>query len=215
MTSRNGLSTDVRRLIIEYQRVNGGGSTEYDRKIVYRVECSGCYSVLSDRCMRAVLLSDRTVDLYSTDLFPNSVGFVNGDYSASYCACRVRDIGCLVCGKVLGYHVNLPCKTCLTQENNGHYWMFRSSEVRAQAIFIEVTETMDFPLYWAFVRATDNYGGEFFEGDGTYAAKLSCKLAVKLPASIPLFVREPRQLYIEAYTNDNKISHYQFANYSR
>lgn len=140
-------------------------------------------------------------------------------------------------GKVLGYHVNLPCKTCLTQENNGHYWMFRSSEVRAQAIFIEgketrievlfdkgyssfhkkkkVTETMDFPLYWAFVRATDNYGGEFFEGDGTYAAKLSCKLAVKLPASIPLFVREPRQLYIEAYTNDNKISHYQFANYSR
>lgn len=52
MTSRNGLSTDVRRLIIEYQRVNGGGSTEYDRKIVYRVECSGCYSVLSDRCMR-------------------------------------------------------------------------------------------------------------------------------------------------------------------
>ncbi|KAG0825394.1 hypothetical protein G6F19_009838 [Rhizopus arrhizus] len=89
MTSRNGLSTDVRRLIIEYQRVNGGGSTEYDRKIVYRVECSGCYSVLSDRCMRAVLLSDRTVDLYSTDLFPNSVGFVNGDYSASYCACRI------------------------------------------------------------------------------------------------------------------------------
>lgn len=74
---------------------------------------------------------------------------------------------------------------------------------------------MDFPLYWAFVRATDNYGGEFFEGDGTYAAKLSCKLAVKLPASIPLFVREPRQLYIQAYTNDNKISHYQFANYSR
>lgn len=52
MTSRNGLSTDVRRLIIEYQRVNGGGSTEYDRKIVYRVECNGCYSVLSDRCMR-------------------------------------------------------------------------------------------------------------------------------------------------------------------
>jgi hypothetical protein len=79
----------------------------------------------------------------------------------------------------------------------------------------KVTETMDFPLYWAFVRATDNYGGEFFEGDGAYAAKQSCKLAVKLPASIPLFVREPRQLYIEAYTNDNKISHYQFANYSR
>lgn len=44
-------------------------------------------------------------------------------------------------GKVLGYHVNLPCKTCLAQENNGHYWMFRSSEVRAQAIFIEGKET--------------------------------------------------------------------------
>lgn len=29
-------------------------------------------------------------------------------------------------GCVVGYHVILPCATCLSSCNNGHFWMFHS-----------------------------------------------------------------------------------------
>lgn len=40
-------------------------------------------------------------------------------------------------GNVVGYHVNVPCKLCLSQPNNGHYWMFRSFDIKAQQIFVQ------------------------------------------------------------------------------
>ena len=30
-------------------------------------------------------------------------------------------------GCVVGYHVTLPCQSCLTSCNNGHFWMFHST----------------------------------------------------------------------------------------
>ncbi len=45
------------------------------------------------------------------------------------CHCRIRDIACLSCGCVIGYHVSQPCSSCLDGSNNGHLWMFHSEEV--------------------------------------------------------------------------------------
>ncbi|KAI8991203.1 protein FAM72 [Mycotypha africana] len=110
--------------------------SEYDRKHVFQIQCRDCAEVLTNRGMNAVLLSDRSVQLYSTDLKPHTVGFVYGDYNAASCLCRVRDTACLNCGNVVGYHVNLPCKNCLSQTNNGHYWMFRSDSITSANIYV-------------------------------------------------------------------------------
>lgn len=32
-------------------------------------------------------------------------------------------------GNVVGYHVTLPCQSCIRSCNNGHFWMFHSSAV--------------------------------------------------------------------------------------
>ncbi|CAO3679965.1 unnamed protein product [Rhizopus stolonifer] len=211
MSGETKISEEVSKIILAYRELHRS-SSEYQQKIVYRIECNCCHTVLSDRGMRAVLLSDRSSDLFSTDLVPDttlsnntkSVGFVNGDYTAFYCYCRLRDIACLVCGNPLGYQINLPCKLCLSQENNGHYWMFRRGAVREQVIFVEMSETIAFPLYWAFVSATDDNGGDYFSGDSSTAAKVSCQLAVPFSSKIPIFVRKPRHLYIDVETCDRK-----------
>ncbi|CAF96827.1 unnamed protein product [Tetraodon nigroviridis] len=54
--------------------------------------------------MKAVLLADTEVELFSTDIPPNR-------------------------GNVVGYHVVAPCKPCLLSCNNGHFWMFNSDAV--------------------------------------------------------------------------------------
>ncbi|KAG2467918.1 FA72A protein, partial [Polypterus senegalus] len=56
--------------------------------------------------MKAVLLADNEVELYSTDIPPNS-------------------------GNIVGYHVVVPCKPCLMSCNNGHFWMFHTRAVFA------------------------------------------------------------------------------------
>ena len=32
-------------------------------------------------------------------------------------------------GSVVGYHVVLPCQSCLNSCNNGHFWMYHSNAV--------------------------------------------------------------------------------------
>ncbi|KAI8365812.1 protein FAM72 [Choanephora cucurbitarum] len=125
-------------------------ASEYERKHVYRIQCKDCSAVLTDRGMNAVLLSDRNIQLFSTDLLPNTVAFVHGDYAAASCSCRVRDVACINCGNVVGYHVNVPCKVCLGQPNNGHYWMFRSFEIIAQQIFLQCKSTLSCSLSCSF-----------------------------------------------------------------
>ncbi|KAL0978676.1 hypothetical protein UPYG_G00173790 [Umbra pygmaea] len=89
--------------------------------------------------MKAVLLADTEIELFSTDIPPNSitsptsssrtVDFVASCYSTESCKCKLRDIACLKCGNVVGYHVVAPCKPCLLSCNNGHFWMFNSDAV--------------------------------------------------------------------------------------
>lgn len=46
--------------------------------------------------MKAILLADTKVELYSTDLPPLSdVEMVNKDYVTDNCKCRIHDIACL------------------------------------------------------------------------------------------------------------------------
>ncbi|XP_022052997.2 protein FAM72A isoform X2 [Acanthochromis polyacanthus] len=60
---------------------------------------------------------------------PRTVDFVASCYSTESCKCKLRDIACLKCGNVVGYHVVAPCKPCLLSCNNGHFWMFNSDAV--------------------------------------------------------------------------------------
>ncbi|KAI9303722.1 FAM72 protein-domain-containing protein [Cunninghamella echinulata] len=179
-----------RQVWAEYQRIQNN-ATEYERKNVYRIVCRDCHFVLTDRGMNAVLLSDRNIELYSTDLFPDSIGLVEGDYSAVACTCRVRDTACIQCGNIVGYHVNVPCKICLLQPNNGHFWMFRSVSVHAKPIFMQLTKCRDLPLMWGFVHSSGEFEGRYFKSGDALAAHESCRLSVKLTSNIPLIVRFP------------------------
>ncbi|GAN01242.1 hypothetical protein MAM1_0005c00674 [Mucor ambiguus] len=176
-----------RQVLVEYQRMNQV-ATEYERKHVYRIECNDCSSVLTDRGMNAVLLSDRSVQLFSTDLVPDSVAFVHGDYAAASCSCRVRDIACKNCGNVVGYHVNVPLGPKGT----------------------------DLPLLWGFVRDAGDFSGGFFRSGDATAAKLSCQLSVHLASSVPLVVHDPVVKHVMAQTfHDNDDARSQHVYYCR
>ncbi|TNN63300.1 Protein FAM72A [Liparis tanakae] len=79
-------------------------NANFKNKCVTQVNCTFCDSLLCTRGMKAVLLADTEVELFSTDIPPNS-------------------------GNVVGYHVVAPCKPCLLSCNNGHFWMFNSDAV--------------------------------------------------------------------------------------
>ena len=56
-------------------------------------------------------------------------------YVTEVCVCQLsvqcvcRPICCS--GTVAGYHVTLPCRSCLQSCHNGHFWMFHSGKVSA------------------------------------------------------------------------------------
>ncbi|CAM9868878.1 unnamed protein product [Lampetra fluviatilis] len=105
---------------------------EFTDRAVLDLRCGFCGRRVSPRGMRAVLLSDPSTHLYSTDAPPTcAVGLVGPLYSPESCACRVQDAACLTCGNALGYHVAVPCRPCLLSCHNGHLWMFHSHTCRA------------------------------------------------------------------------------------
>ncbi|KAI9142030.1 FAM72 protein-domain-containing protein [Paraphysoderma sedebokerense] len=105
---------------------------QFRSKAVCKLTCKHCLNLVCLRGMKAILLADTRVELYSTDLPPNgSVQLVNDDYITRNCRCRIRDVACLGCGNVVGYHVTQPCDTCLDACNNGHFWMFHSDGIKA------------------------------------------------------------------------------------
>ncbi|CAB1353425.1 unnamed protein product [Coregonus sp. 'balchen'] len=102
-------------------------TSNFKTKCVTQVNCIYCESLLCTRGMKAVLLADTEIELFSTDIPPNrTVDFVASCYSTESCKCKLRDIACLKCGNFVGYHVVAPCKPCLLSCNNGHFWMFNS-----------------------------------------------------------------------------------------
>ncbi|KAJ3326299.1 Protein fam72a [Boothiomyces sp. JEL0866] len=109
--------------------VNPSIHPQFRSKTVCNLYCSHCESRLCERGMRAILLGNTSVELYSTDRPPFGVALVDKDYFTKNCSCRIRDAACLGCGNVVGYHVTHPCDRCLDSCNNGHFWMFLSDAV--------------------------------------------------------------------------------------
>ncbi|KAI9091141.1 protein FAM72, partial [Phlyctochytrium arcticum] len=103
---------------------------QFRSKAVCKLFCRHCTSIMCRRGMKAILLGNTKVELYSTDTPPTGVQLVYGDYLTQNCSCRIRDAACLGCGNVVGYHVTQPCEKCLEACNNGHFWMFLSDGVQ-------------------------------------------------------------------------------------
>ncbi|XP_057360996.1 protein FAM72A-like isoform X3 [Manis pentadactyla] len=60
------------------------------------LRCKFCKQVLSSRGMKAVLLADTEIDLFSTDIPPtNVVDFIGRNYFTEICKCKLKDIACL------------------------------------------------------------------------------------------------------------------------
>ncbi|KAF9988353.1 Protein fam72a [Modicella reniformis] len=102
---------------------------QFRAKTVCRLTCKSCLTDVCMRGMKAILLADSRVELYSTDRPPKRVQLVYDDYRTRNCKCRIRDVACLGCGNTLGYHVTQPCQSCLKACNNGHFWMFHADGV--------------------------------------------------------------------------------------
>ncbi|XP_078487330.1 protein FAM72A-like [Ciona intestinalis] len=97
----------------------------FKQKKVYILWCAFCKQRLSDRTMKALLLSDTSANLYSTDLCPKpAVDLVGKHYTTDMCSCKIKDMACTSCGNSVGYHVVLPCAKCMDSCNNGHFWIF-------------------------------------------------------------------------------------------
>ncbi|KAI9091856.1 FAM72 protein-domain-containing protein [Phlyctochytrium arcticum] len=119
---------------INWTRQNTDAATEAIRpqfrsKVVCELTCRHCLATVCRRGMKAILLADMNIELFSTDVPPHGVQLVNDDYQTRNCYCRIRDVACLGCGNVIGYHVTQPCEPCMEACNNGHFWMFHISEV--------------------------------------------------------------------------------------
>lgn len=63
-------------------------------KIVYKLNCAYCKNPVCDRAMRAILLADTKIELFSTDIPPKAVVTMNEDKMTSGCNCRIRDTVC-------------------------------------------------------------------------------------------------------------------------
>ncbi|KAJ8327423.1 hypothetical protein QVD99_008037 [Batrachochytrium dendrobatidis] len=100
-------------------------------KVVCILNCLHCSSQVCKRGMKAILLADTNIELFSTDAPPFGVQLVYDDYLTRNCQCRIRDVACLGCGNVIGYHVTQPCGPCMDACNNGHFWMFHVTEVNS------------------------------------------------------------------------------------
>ncbi|KAG8929928.1 hypothetical protein FRC02_004868 [Tulasnella sp. 418] len=123
---------------------------------VYVLHCASCETFLTDRGMKAVLLLQDDVGLYSSDAFPANCGALvittrsSGSIYASYysnvsstvgylrsCECLTQELSCHGCGTNVAYHVVSPCQRCMQsvmhdrRSTNGHRYVFHQREVLA------------------------------------------------------------------------------------
>ncbi|KAG0255059.1 Protein fam72a [Actinomortierella ambigua] len=115
---------------------------QFQAKAVCRLTCKSCLATVCNRGMKAILLADARIELYSTDRAPLGVQLVYEDYRTRNCKCRIRDVACLGCGNTLGYHVTQPCDSCLRACNNGHFWMFHSDGVYCTERYLPKVATL-------------------------------------------------------------------------
>lgn len=63
-------------------------------KIVYELHCCYCQTHICGRAMRAILLADTKVELFSTDVPPSRLRLLDDDRMTQGCNCRIRDTAC-------------------------------------------------------------------------------------------------------------------------
>lgn len=98
---------------------------------IYSLSCKECNKTLVKYSLKSCLLTDYSINFYSTNVISNKISTVNGFYKAFTCKCRVTDVACINCGAIIGYHIMQPCVKCLSSKNNGHLWMFYENLVCA------------------------------------------------------------------------------------
>jgi hypothetical protein len=102
----------------------------------YTLSCKFCANVLTRRGMRARLVADARIHIWSTDEKPayvpmkkvdSSVKLVGSSYATTTCQCQLIDIACEKCDTVVGYHIagSEPCETCSRSNHNAHYHLLR------------------------------------------------------------------------------------------
>ena len=68
---------------------------QFRSKVVCLLSCKHCEVEVCKRGMKAILLADMNVELFSTDSPPYGVQLVLDDYQTRNCFCRIRDVACL------------------------------------------------------------------------------------------------------------------------
>lgn len=116
-----------------------GDTPTYTNKTVYMLSCRGCSATLCKRAMKAVLLGDTRIELFSTDVNPgnDNIALISEPYLTNSCQCSIRDIACVNCGNCVGYHVAEACESCLQANNNAHYYIFSVDEVTHKERYLD------------------------------------------------------------------------------
>ncbi|KCZ74318.1 hypothetical protein H311_04718 [Anncaliia algerae PRA109] len=96
---------------------------------IYCLICKECKKNIVKFALKSCLLTNQSINFYSTNIISEEISTVNGYYKAHTCKCKVTDVGCINCGSIVGYHIIQPCTRCLNSKNNGHLWMFYESRV--------------------------------------------------------------------------------------
>jgi len=112
----------------------------------YTLSCKFCANVLTRRGMRARLVADARIHIWSTDEKP-AVKMVGSSYATTTCQCQLIDIACEKCDTVVGYHIagSEPCETCSRSNHNAHYHLLRTN----QTIGVQNLNVEGNPMRWA------------------------------------------------------------------
>lgn len=128
--------------------------SRFKSKVVCTLNCKSCNKQVCDRGMKAILLADNKIELFSTDKEPKGVSIIGEEYNTTKCLCKVKDIGCLGCGNILGYNVTTPCLSCIRSCNNGHFWMFHINEIKYNEIY--KNDNQNNKLFWSELMLINN-----------------------------------------------------------
>jgi len=138
-TSRfQGSPRALARIILEeIIRLRDDETLEQEENVVFVLDCKKCATKLCHRGMDVFLIADSSKNLYSTDYVTEQVEHdlterSKGEYTIETCKCLIRDVICQACRSSVGYHVTMPCSSCMSAGTNGHYWLFHANAVNAK-----------------------------------------------------------------------------------
>jgi hypothetical protein len=86
---------DFQNATLQRNQPRSAQRPQFRSKVVCVLDCKHCDMEVCRRGMKAILLADMNVELFSTDAPPYGVQLVNEDYRTRNCFCRIRDVACL------------------------------------------------------------------------------------------------------------------------